>query len=323
VFFVDGREVDADYQFSFDGVSRCDFTVSDKSGGLDLISLFKTSFPDSSHIVDKLTIAKNTSLVGKGFFEINSTPSFSFSGELTSPECSYDKFRITDIEGTFDLNNKMLRWNLTKAKFLQGDMLSTGVYDFDAKTVDVVSTVDKLPIQEIANLFPDESPDAPTRLPEGNLDAQAHFKLFLDWVGKPTLIEGGGNLNITEGDLWKVPILNGLGKILSLGNFLGFSVLSNLGTISELHSDFSFVGDRILFQNMQTDGTIISLRGNGEYNWSHDQLYFLVIGEALAKSNFLNFILKPFTWYFEAELKGSLEDNHWKPRNQLKKIFFN
>ena len=74
---------------------------------------------------------------------------------------------------------------------------------------------------------------------------------------------------------------------------------------------------------MQTNGTIISLRGNGEYNWTQDKLYFLVVGEALAKSNFLNFILKPFTWYFEAELQGTLQENHWKPRNQFKRIFFN
>ena len=119
--------------------------------------------------------------------------------------------------------------------------------------------------------------------------------------------------------------MDNLASILSLGALQVFSrdKVSELGNISRLDADFVLQGNRLLVNHFDTDGTIISLRGSGEYAWFEDQLDFTVKGVALKNVNLLSFMLKPLSWAFDAELTGSLKKPEWKIRSALNKMFEN
>jgi hypothetical protein len=109
-------------------------------------------------------------------------------------------------------------------------------------------------------------------------------------------------------------LLTGLGRLLDMTmlNRLTGGRLSSLGTITRLDADLDFNGDRLLVPNLKTDGTIVSLRGSGEYSWESSRLFFQVTGHTLSKVGILSFALRPLSWVFNAELTGTTDDYKWR-----------
>ena len=72
-----------------------------------------------------------------------------------------------------------------------------------------------------------------------------------------------------------------------------------------------FAGDVVLVNEFHTNGTVIALKGDGNYNRSSNQLDFRVKGE-MFKSTFLRNVLRPLSWFFDAELTGTPDKPNWR-----------
>jgi len=116
-------------------------------------------------------------------------------------------------------------------------------------------------------------------------------------------LSGNGRIRISESNLWSIPMFAKLGKLVRM---------SSLGQISTLKADLDFNGERVVVPALSTDGTIISLSGNGAYSWQSGNLNFRVHGETLKKVNALSLVLRPLSWVFDAQLSGTMEDHRWR-----------
>ena len=150
-----------------------------------------------------------------------------------------------------------------------------------------------------------------------------HFFLLHGWAGKPLHVEGSGKLNLYDMDLWRVPTLTTLGKIIAGGTFNFFSKdkIASLGKISTLDTNFECHGNSIVFRDIRTDGSFIALNGNGEYRLDTNQMYFEVSGKLLKSVSIISWLLRPISWAFNAELTGTPQDLEWRLRSALRKLF--
>jgi hypothetical protein len=110
-------------------------------------------------------------------------------------------------------------------------------------------------------------------------------------------------LRITHADLRALPIISQLAELIGFGR---------LGSISRLDAALNFVGDRVSASEFHTDGSILALYGNGDFNRTTRKLDFRVRGEMLKSTHVIPFLLRPFSWFFEAELSGTPEAPSWR-----------
>jgi hypothetical protein len=129
---------------------------------------------------------------------------------------------------------------------------------------------------------------------------------------------------LRKADLWSVPLLSGLVKLLDNATFGWLTGgAGKLGVISEVDADVEFHGDRLTVPNLYTNGTILALSGNGEYSWETDKLNFLVNGVPLKDVDVLSMVLRPLTWAFQAELIGTSKSYEWRQMTKITRMFSN
>ena len=113
-----------------------------------------------------------------------------------------------------------------------------------------------------------------------------------------------------------------MGRLLDVSflNRITGGKTTGLGRITRLDADIGLNGDRLVVRSFLTDGTIVSLRGAGEYCWETDRIRLALSGETLDKAGIVGWIFKPITWaFFNAELTGTSKDNKWRLTTTLSK----
>jgi hypothetical protein len=157
---------------------------------------------------------------------------------------------------------------------------------------------------------------------EGSISAHCRLQILRGWAGRDLQVYGDGNLSVTQADIWRVPLFDPLGRLLDvsfLSRITGGKT-SGLGRITRLDAELGLNGDRMIVRSLTTDGTIVSLRGRGEYCWETDRLRLTVSGETLDKAGIVGWIFRPISWaFFNAELTGTSKDNKWRLSTVLSK----
>ena len=212
------------------------------------------------------------------------------------------------------------------------------MYNHSNGTGQCLLNIDDLPLQELiratASSFHEHgAPEKPSEelpaekndsldIQPGLLDADAKLAFYLNWANRPIHIEGNGQISIHKADLWHVPLLTSLGNIISVGTFNFFSrnKIARLGTISRLKATVECQGNRIFIPEFKTDGTVVALAGSGEYDLQNNQMDFLVSGQFLKNLSIINWILRPLSWAFKAELVGKPNDYERHLRSGWRKL---
>ena len=256
----------------------------------------------------------------------------SLEGTLETPALRYQNIHLQNLQGKWKFHNNRIIWDVPSAEFFQGTLATTGFYDRALQKIEFHATAQGIPLAQLLKLSrgklldPENTPEdlkyALDKLP-GKLDAEGHFVLLKDWGGIPLHLEGSGNLHLHEMDLWRIPTLTTLGKIISRGTFQFFSKdkIASLGKISTLDADFNCRGSAIAFQDIRTDGSFLALRGEGLYRLNDNQMNFQVSGQLLKSVSLLSWLLRPISWAFNAELTGTPQEHQWKLRSTLRNLF--
>ena len=308
------------------------------AGEMDTIAFLKNTLLYGETFLDRLAVAPQTHFSCKGRFSYNNEFHFALAGKIDTPQLRFDNILLNDLHGDWSADNRLLRWNFPRGYFYDGQLTTTGNYDFGTHSGECIAAVRKIPLESLLATFgprkeEEEEPAAPEPTPwwafwrssapaapkppqkpiplKGQLGCDAHVHYYTNWADRPLQLQGNARVEIQEADLWRVPILSSLGKIL---------FTSDLGRISKLSADVVLNGERVVVPHFVTDGTLISLSGNGTYHLDTKQMRFNLTGEFIRSSSIFRWLLSPVAWLINAELSGTPENFSWRTTT-MRKIF--
>lgn len=122
-------------------------------------------------------------------------------------------------------------------------------------------------------------------------------------------LKGFGEVEISDGVLWKIPLFGELSKFIPL---LGVQ------RAKKAHATFTVADEKMKVDDMKINAGIMSLSAKGYYHFDKS-LDFNVQGHFLPDL-FIPRILDPLTKAFEFHLGGKLNDRKWKPRYLPKEL---
>ncbi len=309
------------------------------AGEMDAVSFLKNTLLPDEAFLERVSLAPQTHFSCKGRFNYASEFHFALAGNIDTPQMRFDSILLNDLQGDWSADNRLLRWNLPRARFYDGQLTSTGNYDFGTHSGECIAAVRKIPLESLLATFgpKKEEEEEPAAAPEpapwwafwrssapaaakppqnpiplkGQLGCDAHVHYYTNWADRPLQLHGNARVEIQEADLWRVPILSSLGKIL---------FTSDLGRISKLSADVTLNGERVVVPHFVTDGTLISLSGNGTYHLDTRHMRFNLTGEFIRSSSIFRWLLSPVAWLINAELSGTPENFSWRTTT-MRKIF--
>jgi len=297
-------EVRGDIRFDLEGEAMAEFTCA---GVFDPVAAFTAALPELREDLADLGTGPGTRVDMRGNLHLAGASRPRITCTLEGPQFRFQRLVTGPYRGDWQLVENDLRWNLSEAEFHGGALyvagnhssfLGSGRVEIGARDVDVNSL--------LRQFRPDREP---TRL--GKLSGTADVTIQRRGAGRPWRLTGGGRAHITEGNLWDAPLLAGLGTLVGAGR---------IGRISRLDLDLEFLGDRLHVPEFATDGTILSLKGFGDYYWGADRVSFTVSGQALKGTSVVPMVLRPLSWFFDAQLEGPLDSCEWRLLNPLRRI---
>lgn len=237
----------------------------------------------------------------EGFIPFRPIGTLRLDGWLKTPSANVKNLRFTDSYCTWRLDNMDLMIKHFSGFLYEGKAKGAGHYDFlgDTGAVNL-----KLKNVNLAELMPNGDSQH-----EGFVTADADLIIDNTDDDKGLQLFGPGDFQLTEGNIWHIPIFKQLGNLLTSTIF---GKISGLGKISELKTKLEFKGERVHFPAIQTNGTIISLKGNGNYAISERSPDVQIQGILLKKTFIIPWATKLFSWLFEAELRGTLDNPQWR-----------
>lgn len=315
---ADDAELHGECRARFGNLSSVEFSINETKGELKPFKFLDVIVPELSNNISELSFSDGSQVTCSGSFFIDGPLNLKLDGNVVAPICSYGKWSASDVTATWGFANDSLHWNVESAKWLDGNVRTSGVYNTRIANGNVLLLADNLNWNKIVRLVKKDMADDATPIP-GNVNLECNLSLQKNWGGRPYNLDGNGHFALRDADLWSVPLMKSLYSLLDYSGLRLFGSRKEKGggSISELDADLEFNGTRLVIPRMYTNGTLISLSGNGEYSWTDNRLRFLVSGEPLKDITILSTLLKPLSWAFKAELKGTLEKSQW----QLKTAF--
>lgn len=289
-----------------------DFTTDpvwwfDCSGQLDPSHLFQAADEEAAEAFAILDFNDETRFNMNGKIHMRGGLNPEIDARFSGPEMSFRSFKLENFALAWKLVDNDLRWEIARAQLHEGTLVANGLYNWFSRT----GTFDAVIKDSDLSMVMADMGNAEIPPELGRLNAEVHTE-YRQWSeDRPINIRGDGMLVIREGRLWEAPIVKQLGGVVGLGN---------LGRISELQADLVFDGNTLVVPRFNTDGTILSLEGDGAYDWSDQSLNFNVKGRALKTTGVIGRVFTPLTWLFEARLQGTIGEPNWVPMSRLRNL---
>ena len=331
-------------ELELQGLASCKINLA---GTCDPRRILHTIDPRWERYIESCEFDPATTVECEGSFFLGSEPRLRLKGRLRTPHCRYthmlrgkdsakpqatassvggDESAAPSVAGKsrarqipFEIDNLSAEWGLDSAKaswrsvtgaWSGGTISTTGYFD---ESSDSGLVAVRLAGVDVSRMCREIGVRREKPWP-GRLDGSCRIQVLKGWAGQDLQLGGNGAIRISEGNFWDVPVFARLGKLLDMPllSTLSRGKVSGLGTISELHADLDFRGQRLVLPQLWTNGTFISLNGHGEYEWRTQQVYFRMKGGALRGIRLLSSLLKPLSWVFEAELTGTVDAYEWR-----------
>ncbi len=312
-------EMRGQLRIQIEGLTTYEFDID---GVLDPKELLRAVEPGMEKRLADFDFAPGTRISCKGSLFHSREPMLRLSGTLTAPTMTYRKLRIDDLQGDWQVAESTVRWNVNKGTLHGGRFATRGYFDTASGAGVLAVDAAGVDLRRLAEDFQIEATDT-DRVTEGKLTGHCQVQILDGWAGQPLQLTGNGHALISEGNLWNIPFLFQLGQVLDLTMLsrLSRGKVGGIGKISILDADLEFKGRKLLVPQMRTDGTLLSLSGNGEYNWQTGAINMNVKGETLRQLGVLSLALLPLSWVFDAELTGTLESHQWHMKTALQRAF--
>ncbi len=301
------------------GEPKCSFEVKHLDGGQNPARILSLLHPAWGEALGPLAFASDSAVDCRGSFFLVDDPMLELTGSVRGSWIELRGVRIEAPVAEWGVNRSVVRWNLTSGKLFGGPATLTGMFDLETGRGSAAFRGQDMILERTAAQL---GLTLGERARQGLVSGHCRLEILRGWAGRPLQVYGDGALSLREADLWQVPFFDQLGRVLDMTflNRVTRGKTSTLGRITRLDADFGFTGDRLLVHSLNTDGTILSLRGRGQYCWETDTIELSVNGQALRDSGILGVVFRPLTWaFFNAELRGTSKDCKWRLTTALSK----
>jgi|GEM_PF-1078278 len=256
-----------------------------------------------------------------GTVDLSGTHEHQVAGKILQNNLTWSWVQFKYLSTSFDLTPKGLSLPDIEGRLGEGSLASTVTIDhlFDSEEAefDLTMDVENVDLFQIITAATDTT-DTPYT---GKLD------LDLTLGGSPPLkdgppwlptLSGEGEIAIKEGSLFRIPLLLGLSRILSL-------VVKDFGYASQTDftADFDIEEGVLQSDNLFLRGNFLSVAGKGEYELGgkiHANVKAQLFNTGIL-SEALKLVLWPIRKLVEIQLTGTLENPEWQPRNLPKELF--
>ena len=315
---LDEADLKAACQISTGGVPHCSFQVERWNGTLNLRSVLVNLAPELDYALPDFEIGNKTMLDCEGSCNLVRPYQVELEGKIKADSLSVMHITAEDIEGNWSYKNDVVRISVGNSKLMNGSFSGGFSYDRNQQCGDFIGQCKEMSLDRILQTATqDEKVSYP-----GVISANCALRYHLGWGNVPHQLDGVGHISLAKSDIWRVPGLNALGKALDFtnGTILRNGKSSNLGKISNAEANVTFLGTRLVVNDFKTDGTLLTLQGQGQYLWDQDCVDFTVESRLLRKINILSLIFRPLTGSIYAQLKGPRKDAKWEISSFLSKL---
>ncbi|MBQ7175921.1 MAG: hypothetical protein IJS08_00790, partial [Victivallales bacterium] len=307
---LDKLEMDGACQIATSGTPHCSFQVEHCNGTVDFRSLLVTLAPELDKALPTFEIGNKTMLDCEGSCNLVKPYQVELTGKIKSDSLTVMDIVAQDLEGDWSYKNNVVRISVGNSKLMNGSFSGGFSYDRNQQCGDFIGQCENMSLERILQAATkDEKASYP-----GIITANCALRYHLGWGNVPRQLDGVGHISLVKSDIWRVPGLNALGKALDFtnGTVLRNDKSSNLGKISNAEANVNFLGTRLIVTDFKTDGTLVTLQGNGQYLWDQDYVDFTVDSRLLHKINLLSLLFRPLTGSIYAQLKGPRKEAKWK-----------
>lgn len=320
VLATEDAVIEGEVTVTTEAIPSCDFRFTTTEGGCDPRMVLRMIDPDIEEYLGGMEFSPDSAVTAAGSFLLAKDPRLNLNGTLHTPRWQWGRVGLKDVAARWGIRDGEILWDIERAGFCGGHIVSTGVYDAVTRIGTLAVELNGASLNQLIATVAEDAETSPEHEAKVAFSGRARF--LQDWAGRPVQLTGGGRLDVTEADLWRVPILSQLGALLDLPllHRISRGGTVGLGKISALRADVVFDGERVAVPSLVTDGTVLSLSGTGEYSWRTDWLEFDIAGEAFRQAGGLvSLVTSPISWVFNARLSGTSKDYRWRMNNALRR----
>ncbi len=300
------------YDGNLDGNVFFDFKTDpvwwfDCKGTLDPTHLFRAAGDNAKDAFKQMTFDNDTQIKMQGRIYMRGGSNPQLQCRFAGANMTFENIKFNQYELTWNLDGNDLRWNLHNTELHGGTATANGLFNWFSKRGSINAELENVDISKLIADLNTERPNSKL----GMITAEIHAEYGKTDENAPLRIRGSGQAHVSDGNLWEAPLIKQLGSVIGLGS---------LGRISEFDTKLIFAGDRLKLPNFATNGTLLSLEGDGEYQWHDHSLDFDVKGRALKTTGIFSKVFTPLSWLFEAHLGGTLKKPEWTSMSKLKDL---
>lgn len=217
--------------------------------------------------------------------------------------------KLGSYTSEWQLADHELKWRISHAKVCGGDLVAGGYGNGFTKSGKVEAKFRNLGLSELVTDYSGK-PATPNL---GLLSGSFSLDSARPGGTAEVLLVGGGKVKVRDGEFYRTPLIQSL---------VGLVGLSGVGQITACDAEFEFSGDHLEVPRFATNGTILALAGEGKYYWREPNkgMNFTVRGQMLKATGLIPLLTRPFSWFFEAELTGTLDAPDWRMKGPLRRI---
>lgn len=243
------------------------------------------------------------------------------------------KFQVTDLRSALTFQESRLAFNYLTAKAYDGRLKGNIQIDVDRDNGQAYVVAEDLQLQQLPQMTRPQTEDRINpnvrnkqgdriKLEDrirGRLSGQA--SLMFSQLGGDLQIHGDGEAMIREGQVFRLPVLADFLDLVNSVNVLKpFISTGDFGAITALDTSFRFQGDRIHFDPIKTNGSLLALSGGGYYWWKTKGLDFRIQAQLLKKIIPVPFT-SPFRVFLDRRAVGTLGNMKWEKLSALRDVF--
>ncbi len=279
----------------------------DCKGELDAVRVFSAVHPQVATALRDFSTGPLTGTQLQGSVHLRGSPRPRLECHLDGDYLRFHSLALRDATCDWRMVENEIRWSVDRALLYGGMFQASGLYNSFFRTGRLGFTAAAVDLAQFLAALNGQVQERDL----GKAGAAADVEFYRSEAGRPWRINGTGDFSIRDGTIWDAPILQNLGEKVGFGS---------LGRISSLDATLLFDGDTLKVPELGTDGTLLALTGSGEYAWSNRSLDFRIYGQALKRTSLVPLLLKPLSWFFEAELTGTIDDYEWKLLGPLRRM---
>jgi hypothetical protein len=268
--------------------------------------------PIPHRFIQKFRIEGPASVVGKGWLMYRRPVSGDLRIEVVSEKTGMDWALADRIAFTATLKGQRLSLRDLSGSAYGGSFSGEAWIEWPddpeiKPTYSLCGTLDKADLKRILN---DIQPGRKDTF-EGAVTLQADLTGQIG-VGTGATVSGTGSCKIQGERLLSLPLMGGLSRFLARLS-PGFGYLSQ----SEMRADCQVKDSRILTRNLILSGPVLSMRARGTLGFNLS-LQFVVEAQLLRRgpvASTVRVLTLPLTRLLEFELKGTVSEPQWNPKN--------